>query len=741
EQENLLDNIQRELDNIEQKANDFLNKYITSQDLSIAIEDFDQLHSLLDQIPTSAMENITECELRENLLKKADTIKNQIKNLLVPLEKDIRNEQELMHDLHEILCTLTSIGDDVIAVDPITEPSQQLESIGKVEKVEGKLQSSEGMVKRALVTDDLYGRIVQLQNALDDKKRKLTDRAKLYAITPEISLINESVQNYVNEMEQIPLQTVEEQNAALSELEGKKHQLENLLENIPLDDEGNELREKGSRLLGQLNDILKRLAGAVGEKLAALAAFNAIKDEIETQLSSLQAIPMLISDEITISELDNRLHNINDKFGSLERLKNKINDADERNLDMEKITEKQNILHTIEEALDRLKDDRQIIEKRVNDMHAAEKMHEDGNHLYDELNALIKEGQEVLNDAEAVPTIYTTILDAFMSPLEAAAELLKRMAENEEMAMRLKATVKDARTLQTILSHHANLWLQFVDERDNATDQLETKRKPLDEIGNKHIRSYEQVVDDLDKLKKAAEELNDLRNLMSKLQSLSEQLHPLETAYADVRFYDVDVEQTQQQYENLICLMNRELHDENILNESTQQLARELGYLNSKLSMESVVREQLEEILNHQLPPLQAQLQFLQTKDDEAKRIRIHVNRVSQLSIETLAEQLNHICLLVNEQLESLAKVERQEKAVIIKMELEKLRIGPYDEEGLVKVEEQLQQLPAEDKDTQILAVEVQKLRANKIERDALEKEIELKLAKLLNRMNVIRTD
>uniref|UniRef100_A0A1I7VRU4 Dynactin subunit 3 n=1 Tax=Loa loa TaxID=7209 RepID=A0A1I7VRU4_LOALO len=146
-------------------------------------------------------------------------------------------------------------------------------------------------------------------------------------------------------------------------------------------------------------------------------------------------------------------------------------------------------------------------------MHAAEKMHEDGNHLYDELNALIKEGQEVLNDAEAVPTIYTTILDAFMSPLEAAAELLKRMAENEEMAMRLKAT-------------------------------------------------------------KAAEELNDLRNLMSKLQSLSEQLHPLETAYADVRFYDVDVEQTQQQYENLICLMNRELHDENILNESTQQLAR-----------------------------------------------------------------------------------------------------------------------------------------------------------------------
>ncbi|EJW72179.1 hypothetical protein WUBG_16914 [Wuchereria bancrofti] len=238
-----------------------------------------------------------------------------------------------------------------------------------------------------------------------------------------------------------------------------------------------------------------------------------------------------------------------------------------------------------------------MVEKQINDLHIAEKMHEDGNHLCDELNALIKEGQEVLNDAEAIPTIYTTTMDAFVSPLEMATKLLKTMPENEEMAIRLKATVNDAKAIQANLSHHANLWLQFVDERDNATDQLEIKRKPLDEIGNKHIRSCEEVIDDLDKLKKATDELNDLRNVMSKLQSLSEQLHPLETAYADVRFYDVDVEQTQQQYENLISLMNNELHDENILNESAQQLARELEYLNGKLSTESVNREQFEEML------------------------------------------------------------------------------------------------------------------------------------------------
>ncbi|VBB34434.1 unnamed protein product [Acanthocheilonema viteae] len=688
-QENLFDDIQRELNNMEQKTDDFIKKYTTSQDLLIAMEDVDQLYSLQDQIPSlSAMENITEDGLKDNLIKKADTMKNKIENLLVPLKKDIQKEQELMRDLHETLSTLTAIGDDVIAVDPNTESLQQLESIhqlaenlrqlkGKIEKLEEKLQSSEGMVKHALVTDDLFGRVVQLQDALDDKKEKLTERAKLCAITPEINLINESVQNYINEMEQIPMQTIEEQNVALSELEGKKYELENLLKNIPQGDEGSELREKCNWLLGQLNDVLKRLADAV-----------AIKEEIDTQ-----TIPTLISDENTVSEPDNQLHDIND--------------------------------------------DQKTIEEKC----AAEKIDDDSILLYNELNTLIKEGQKVLNDAEAIPTIYATKSEAFISPLEAANELLKIMPKNDEMAIRLKTTVKDAKALQANLSHHANLWSQFVDERDNATDQLETKRKPLDEIGNKHIRSYEQVADDLDKLKKAALEVNDLRSVMSKLQDLCEQLDPLETAYADVRFYDVDVEQTQQQYENLISLINNELYDENILNESTQQMARELEYLNERLSMEPIVREQFEEILNHQLPPLQAQLQALQTKNDEVKRTRIHVNPMSQPSIEILTEQLNHICLLVNEQLDNFAKAEREQKAMIIRKELEKLHTEPYDEEKLMKVEEKLQQLPVEDENTQILAVELQKLRANKADRDALEKEIEMKLAELLNRMNVIRTN
>ncbi|VDK87025.1 unnamed protein product [Litomosoides sigmodontis] len=370
EENHRFDEVQRELNDSEEKVNDFANKYATPQDLLVAMEDISELRSLLDQIPSSEMEDISELELKENLLAKADAVEEKIKNLLLPLEKDVEKEQELMQDLHEILTTLTTIGDDVIAVDPISEASssEQLESIGqlaenlrelkgRVEELEEKLQqcSEGGMVKRALVTDDLFGRVVQLQDALDDKKGKLADRAKLYAIASEINSVNESV---LNEMEQIQMmQTVEEQNAALNKLEGMKHQLESLLENIPQNDEGNELQEKGNLLLGQVSDLVKGLTDAVGKEHAT---FDEIKDEIEAaQLSSLQALPTSISDETaaTASERDDQLDDINRKLATVGKLKNEmmISDSDEGNLDADKITERQNLLPTIDEALDRLK--------------------------------------------------------------------------------------------------------------------------------------------------------------------------------------------------------------------------------------------------------------------------------------------------------------------------------------------------------------------------------------------------
>jgi hypothetical protein len=48
-----------------------------------------------------------------------------------------------------------------------------------------------------------------------------------------------------------------------------------------------------------------------------------------------------------------------------------------------------------------------------------------------------------------------------------------------------------------------------------------------------------------------------LKPTMHDLHHLSEQLDPLESAYSDVRFFDVDVDQTQQQFEVIIFAKNQ----------------------------------------------------------------------------------------------------------------------------------------------------------------------------------------
>ncbi|VDM99781.1 unnamed protein product, partial [Thelazia callipaeda] len=368
EQDKMHSDIEKLFDHVEEESNNLLNKYNNPQELVVAVEDVNYLHSLLDEISSSSVDNIINRQVKKHLAKREDFIKNHIRNLLIPLEKDCQKEQELMHNLRETLNALNSMGDEVIGIevnnidtiqqsDKIDELIKNLQQLkGQIKKLEEKLQTSEGLVKRDTMNENLSDRVTLLQKLLDDKKQKLMNQAEVNAILPKIYAITECVQNYINQFEESPMQTVDEQNAALSELESKKIQLEHLLNNIPSDEQGDELREKSNWVVEELNNLLKRLADAVGKKLAALAAFNATKDELDLQLSSIESA-ITASDTVdqTVSALENHLHDIKDKFTSLEKLKNKVCDVDEKDLDIEQITEKQNLLNTIENTLQRLK--------------------------------------------------------------------------------------------------------------------------------------------------------------------------------------------------------------------------------------------------------------------------------------------------------------------------------------------------------------------------------------------------
>ncbi|VDN85171.1 unnamed protein product [Brugia pahangi] len=637
-------------------------------------------------IPTSAMENITEHGLKENLLKKADIIKNKIKNLLVPLEKDMKKEQELMQNVHEILSTITSIGDDVIGVDSINEPSQQLISIGeltenlrklkgKVEKLEGKLHNSEGMVKRALINDDLYDRVVQLQNALDDKKEKLTDRAKLYSTTAEINLINENVQHYINEMEQIPLQTVEEQNNALSELEGKKHQLENLLENIPMNDDGNKLREDGNRLLAQLNDILKRLADAVGEKLAALASFNAIRDEIEIQLSSLQSMPVLISDEITLSELEHQLCDINTGVQKLLKLKEKISHVGVSECDREQCDERKDLLSRIDGVLERAQKDHDYFDKKRAQLLAHERISVDCKTLHSELVEWIKNGQELLDDSEALPESYDSVSKKFDTLSEKIFDLRKNKPNIEQSLVfgQLCELIDKGKDLQLELSKRALMWENFVKERDSAVEELNDIRRQICEIEGRGVRRFDKMLDDLEALKdgvprriavtckkflkafvsvllilpfgfKQALYLrwSFLADLPSRLLSLCSQLHPLACARREGEAFVEEASELEKKIENLLDSMSAEFRVREEIMHSLLVISDELGDIRNAFDNQNISAS-LQKKLEQKLEGIGAHLKTLDEDITKYNANRIFLNEEEDITTKRNFEQLEEI--------------------------------------------------------------------------------------------------
>lgn len=238
-----------------------------------------------------------------------------------PVENDVANEQDLLVELRNTLSEFTAIGDEVVAVDPMGEPSEQLENVSKlseklhhlnqlVENVEKKLQAPQGTVLRPQIDEKLSDRVSRLQQTLEAKKQELQTNAKLQTLTPAIDLLAEDVRLNLEQIEQSLPQTMDEQNLALSDLESRRQQLERLIEGIPDGAEGEALRGRAMSWLDRLNDQLKRLAALVGEKLAALAAFNANKDEVQAQLASIQLPPTPTAEQTSVPACNDQLQKL-----------------------------------------------------------------------------------------------------------------------------------------------------------------------------------------------------------------------------------------------------------------------------------------------------------------------------------------------------------------------------------------------------------------------------------------------
>uniref|UniRef100_A0A0M3HFJ4 Olfactomedin-like domain-containing protein n=1 Tax=Ascaris lumbricoides TaxID=6252 RepID=A0A0M3HFJ4_ASCLU len=91
-----------------------------------------------------------------------------------------------------------------------------------------------------------------------------------------------------------------------------------------------------------------RLAAAVGDKLAALAAFNAAKDEVESQLSLIEASTQVLLDHDTVQGVSDRINELDGKLSTLEKLKNLLMSADEQLLDANSLEAKREVMVRME---------------------------------------------------------------------------------------------------------------------------------------------------------------------------------------------------------------------------------------------------------------------------------------------------------------------------------------------------------------------------------------------------------
>lgn len=296
----------------------------------------------------------------------------------------------------------------------------------------------------------------------------------------------------------------------------------------------------------------------------------------------------------------------------------------------------------------------------------------------------------------------------------------------------LNAALSSAENIIPCLEERANNWDEFVRVRDEVDVELNKLRQPLDEVLTKSRRSINDAMNDFDTVSAGRQKSNILNDKVRILQELSERLDPLESAYADVRFIDVDVEQTEKQYEDVLSELSTEIEDEKRLCDSVDHSITEMNSICNLLA-EQPTKDCLENIEQFQLPALHAQLSVLRERHNEANNTRKHVDPdTSRLSV--LNDRMSSLDVLMKGAKASIEKNEQEGLVALLTMKLSQLTTIPLrelTEESLVDVENQLDNLPTDHADQ--LRNQIDQLRDLKKKHDSTTMEALERLATIEN--------
>ena len=214
------------------------------------------------------------------------------------LDAAVTSQTALFENLRDTLTELNAIGDQITApandeidaqLNLVRSLRRKLETLSpKAADIDAALEKPEKFVQHPIVPKKLTDRIDELQSAISAREATLQQAAQFRAVAPDIIKTNEKLDVQLEGLATSMPDSLEHQQALLHDFETEKRRLEETLAALPGGDEADALRERSQWNLSRIKDWLKRLADAVGDRLAALAAFHATRDDIDRRLADLR---------------------------------------------------------------------------------------------------------------------------------------------------------------------------------------------------------------------------------------------------------------------------------------------------------------------------------------------------------------------------------------------------------------------------------------------------------------------
>lgn len=143
------------------------------------------------------------------------------------------------------------------------------------------------------------------------------------------------------------------------------------------------------------------------------------------------------------------------------------------------------------------------LQKRIAENARNEQLQKHVSGLNDALLEVVGQAQQTLNDPNAAPQSYEQLQQAVAEPV-ANAEKCCAVLEDEDARHSLSANILVAKEVQGRLVQRWRHWLEFVQQRDRTSAQLDSARKLLEVTERKPCRELSQVEADYENLKVGA---------------------------------------------------------------------------------------------------------------------------------------------------------------------------------------------------------------------------------------------